>query len=367
MRVLSEGRMSELSKKNREEVIELVKLVGKVKTFSFSTGRFCKNCGKKVVFVSSDSCRCPECGILDWTKYERLWFAILSLDVIDIDVRVFFLNKALPGLMSRIGISWQMCKDRLAGLRGESWLQKYKEIKNEIVSKANVHLVGQVIAVHGKMAQDNRFLARRIGETALPNVQPERVRFVEGTLDELNAITQRLLGDYRRVVELWENTPVIRFIKSMGGVDIEIGIRAPLAEYAKSYRVWMRVNDVPMYPAEPVRVAKDQYAWVLRTYHTKRWKVQLERILEHCIGLETQALVIFNAAKKLNVGQIEQILEGLSSECIEEIQENWYGGTVWDLAKTASKIDRAAGIHVLRKFGLLGTSDIVKGSDTENH
>jgi hypothetical protein len=44
-----------------------------------------------------------------------------------------------------------------------------------------------------------------------------------------------------------------------------------------------------------------------------------------------------------------------------------HGGTVWDLAKTASKIDRAAGIHVLRKFGLLGTYDTVKGSNAENH
>jgi hypothetical protein len=344
----------------------LVKLVGKVKTFSFGTGRFCKNCGNKVVFVSSSSYRCPECGILDWTKYERLWFAILSLDVIDIDVRVFFLNKALPGLMSRIGISWQMCKDRLSGLRGESWLQEYKEIKNEIESEANVHFVGQVIVVNGKMGKNNTFLARRLGETARPNVPTERLRFVEGKLDELNAITQKLLSDYRRDVELWENTPVIRFTKFRDGVDIEIGIRAPLEEYAKSYRVWMRVNDVHMYPAEPVRVGKGQFAWVLRTYHTKGWKEQLERILEHCTSLETQALAIFNAAKKLNAEQIEQILEGLPSESIDQIQESWHGGTVWDLAKTASKIDRAAGIHVLRKFGLLGTYDTVKGSNTEN-
>jgi hypothetical protein len=171
---------------------------------------------------------------------------------------------------------------------------------------------------------------------------------------------------------MWEETPVIRFAKCEKEVEIEIGIRAPLAEYAKSYRIWMRLNGVHVYPAEPVRVGrselgKDYYAWVYRVYHSKRWKDSLQRILEHLTGLEEQGLAIVTAAKKLDTVQNDWALQGLPAECTEEIRQNWHGGNAWDLARTASKIDRAAGIHVLRKFGLLGTSDIVKGSDTENH
>lgn len=349
----------------------MAKLVGKVKTFSFNTGRFCKECGKKVVSVSgSNKYRCPECGLLDWTKTDRLWFAILNMDVIDIDVRVFFLNKTLPLLTARMGISWQMLKDQLKDLRGEAWLEKYKEIKNEIEAKANQHLIGRIMTVHGHMGENNAFLVKRIGEATNPKMQSERTHFVEGKLEELNEVTEKVLDDYKRDVELWEETPVIRFTKSIEGVEIEIGIRAPLTEYAKSYRVWMRFNGVHMYPAEPVRVGKselgkDYYAWVYRVYHSKGWRQKLEHILEYCTELENQGLTVVNAAKKLDVKQIEEALQGLPTEITEEIKQNWSGGNVWDLAKTASKIDRAAGIHVLRKFGLLGTSDIVKGSNAE--
>jgi hypothetical protein len=280
--------------------------------------------------------------------------------VIDVDVGVSFSNGALPKLMARIGVSWQMYLDQLAKLRGEAWFEKYKEIQNEIEAKASQHLIGRVIVVNGEMEQNNRFLAKKIGETTRPNVSQERIRFVEGKLEELNEITQSLLGDYKRDLELWEETPVIRYTKLVGGVEIEIGIRAPLTEYAKSYRVWMRLNGVHMYPSEPVRVGrselgKEYYAWVYRVYHSKGWRQRLEQILEHCTGLETRGLTIVNAAKKVDAEQIEKVMQGLPIETIEEIQQNWHGGNQWDLAKTASKIDRAAAIHVLKKFGLLLT------------
>jgi len=102
----------------------MVKVVGKVKTFSISTLRLCKQCGKKVKTESGGTIRCPQCGIIDWKQSERVWFALVSLDVIDVDVTAFFLGKSLPQLLGRFGVSWQMYKDKLKGLRSSAWLEK---------------------------------------------------------------------------------------------------------------------------------------------------------------------------------------------------------------------------------------------------
>jgi len=334
-------------------VRELVKLVGKVKTFSISTLRLCKQCGKKVKTEVGGTIRCPQCGIMDWRQSERVWFALVSLDVIDIDVTAFFFGKSLPQLLGHFGVSWQMYKDRLKGLRGSAWFEKYKEIKNEIEFRARQHLIGQVIVSHGVMEKDKMFIVKRLGEVKRPDLPTERIRFVEGKLEELLEITQRILPDYRKHHELWEETPVIRFEKLFQNIEIEIGVRAPLIEYAKSYRVWMRVNGVHMFPAEPVRVGKESFSWVYRIYHTKGWKEKLEKLLEYLTNLEAHSLKIVEAAKKLHVEQVKDILHDLSPEIRDDILEMWHGGSIWDLVDIASKVDREAGIHILKKFGFL--------------
>lgn len=334
----------------------MAKLVGKVKTFAISTLRLCKQCGERVKTDSGGTIRCPQCGIIDWQQTKRVWFALVSLDVIDIDVTAFFLDKSLPQLLEHFGVSWQMQKDRLKGLRGTAWLEEYKEMKGDIESMARQHLTGQIIVVHGSLGKERKFLVKRLGEMKRPGVGTERIRFVEGKLEELLEITQRILPDYKKIHELWEETPVIRFTKSLQDIEIEIGVRAPFVEYAKSYRVWMRVNDVPMYPAEPIRVGRGHLAWVYRIYHTEGWKEKLNNLLKHLKKMEIQAVRIVEAAKKLSVERAQEILRDLPSEKVDEILEIWHGGSVWDLAETASKIDREAGIHVLKKFGLLDSS-----------
>jgi len=331
----------------------MVKLVGKVKNFLVDTKRFCKQCGKIVKWELPGKIRCPNCGILDWTQCKRVWFAVVSLDVIDIDVRVFFLDKALPRLLLRFGVSWQMYMDHLKGLRGSAWLEKYKDIKNELELRAREHLVNQVIVVHGKLEENKTFFAKKIGEITKPSIPKERIRFVEGKLEELLEITQKVLLYYRKDLEQWENTPVIRFTRLLQGIEIEIGIRAPLTEYGKSYRVWMRVNSVHMYPAKPVRVGKEKFSWVYRVYHTKGWKEKLEKLLKHLTSLEAHSVKIVEAAKKLRVEQIRDILHDLPPETRDAILETWHGGSAWDLVDIASKVDREAGVHILKKYGFL--------------
>jgi len=164
---------------------------------------------------------------------------------------------------------------------------------------------------------------------------------------------RKLLKEYGLEVELWDGTPILRFSRNLDGEDVEIGIRAPLAEYGKSYRVWMRVNGVHMYPAKPVRL-KTTEAWVLRAFHTKNWKRNLTYLIEHCVGLADQAVKIVQAARKLSVKKTQELLSPeLSYEEKEEILRRWNNGSLWDLAEEANRINRSAGLFVLKKFGIL--------------
>ncbi|MFX0204236.1 MAG: hypothetical protein ACFFCW_49700 [Candidatus Hodarchaeota archaeon] len=332
----------------------MTKLVGKVKTFSINTRRICEQCGKIVKRESTGTIRCPDCGVLHWPQFRRIWFAITYLDVFDTSIRAFFLDKNVSRLLSRFRVSWQMSMDKLKGLRGIAWLETYKDIKREIELEAKKRLIGQVIVVHGKLSNSKTLFVKKIGKATKPKISGERKRFVEGKLEELFAITQKVLLGYDKGVELWEDIPIINFTKELQEEKIEIGLRAPLTEYGKSYRVWMKVNDVLMYPAKPVRTGKNRFSWVLRVYHTKGWKNRLEKILSHCVDLEEQAVRIVEAARKIDVQQAEKILHAeLLIEEKEDVLEMWQGGSLWELVEIVSKVNRAAGIRILKKLGLL--------------
>jgi hypothetical protein len=176
-----------------------------------------------------------------------------------------------------------------------------------------------------------------------------------GKLQDLLKITDDLLSDHKRQVELWNGTPVLHFKKNIDGDEVEIGVRAPFGEYGKAYRAWMRVNGVHMYPSKPVKIGKATSAYVLRTYHTRKWQDNLEEILKYCKDSEERAVKIVDAARKIDVAEIRKLLivSELSIEEIDQIEEEWSGGSLWDLVTEVHKINRTASLLVLKKSGLL--------------
>jgi hypothetical protein len=331
----------------------MVKLSGKLKTFSLITRRLCEHCESITKRAQDGKYLCPKCGLINWRYTKRLWFAIVFLDIFDSDVTVIFLEKAISQMLNRVDISWQMLMDRLKGLRDESWLKAFLDIKKEVDSSVKDRLTGNIITVTGSWSE-RIFAAKNLGKTVSPSILEKKKKFVSGKLNALFKITDNLLSEYKKTVEVWEEMPVLRFKKTLQEEDIEIGIRAPLAEYGKAYRVWMRINQVHMYPAKPVRTGHT-YAWVLRAYHTKGWEDKLENILSHCLHLEEHAVKVVQAARKIDVKNIMELLRGsdLLLEEKDEIVERWNGGSLWNLAEEASKVNRSAGVYVLKKFGLL--------------
>lgn len=277
------------------------------------------------------------------------------MDIFDFDIIAVFTEKAISQLLDRLGISWQKQMDRLKGLRKKAWFRTFLKVKEEVESAIRKKYGGQVLTVTGSKEDEGIFLARKLSKLHSTAVSGEKRRFVMGKLKDLSQITDNLLSGYKRQVELWNGTPVLHFKKTINSDEVEIGIRAPLVEYGKAYRVWMRVNGVHMYPSKPIRIGKVAEAYVLRTYHTKKWRENLGRHLKYFKALEERAVRIVNAARRIDATEIHQLLvdSELPAEEMDELEEQWSGGSLWDLVEEVSKINRTAGLLILKKSSLL--------------
>lgn len=336
----------------------MVKLVGKLKAFSIRTWRACKGCGERVESVSSGKVRCPNCGLMSWKRSKRVWFTRATFDIFDTDIQALLTEKSIGMLLTQAGLYWRRYMDRLKGLRLQAWFETYKSIKREIEDAVEANLIGKVITFYGKSIDENTFLVKKVGESSETSRIPQiGAKFVEGNLKELDAITENVLSEYKREIEWWEDNPVLNFKRDIQGISIEIGLRAPLQEYGKAYRVWMRANGTHMYPSKPVRVGKNRLEWVLRIYHTKGWNEKLRETLTYCMMLEAQLIKVVKAAKELPVSEVKKIIQEFSADVQEEILDRWHGGTLWNLVEIAGKIDRAVGISILKKFKLLPDAD----------
>lgn len=331
------------------------KFVGKLKAFSMlGTWRACRKCGKKVESRPNGMVNCPNCGYMSYKKSKRIWVARATFDLFDTDVMTLMTEKQIEQLIRPIGLSWRRYMDTLKDMRQQAWLETYKWIKNQIETSVNSHLSGKVLSFNAKKIDEDTFLITKIGESYETTRTPEiGAKFVQGNLKDLDAITQEVLQSYSQNLEWWEETPVLVFKKLTQGITIEIGLRAPLQEYGKSYRVWMRANGTHMYPAKAVRTAKEQFEWVIRIYHTKGWNEHLREILEYCVSLEERLIAVIKAAEQLNVSSIQEIIKDLPENTQEEISGRWQGGNLWNLVQIAGRIDRAAAIFILKKHKLL--------------
>jgi hypothetical protein len=107
-----------------------------------------------------------------------------------------------------------------------------------------------------------------------------------------------------------------------------------------------------MYPSRPKKV-KNELEWVYSFNHTAGWKNKLHKNLEYCKSMEDQLVKVVKAAEKLPANKVEKLIYNLSFEVKENIEEKWRGGTLWQLVENAGKIDRAAGITILKNAGFL--------------
>ena len=331
------------------------KFIGKLKAFSFlGTWRACRQCGKKVQSRSNGMVQCPNCGYMSYKKSKRIWAARATFDIFDTDVMTLMTEKQIEQLILPAGLSWCRYMDSLKGLRQQAWLETYKSIKNQIETSVNSHLSGKVLSFNAKKYDKDTLLITKIGQSYETTRIPETgTKFVQGNLKELGEVTQNVLQSYNQDLEWWEETPVLVFKKIIQYVTVEIGLRAPLQEYGKSYRVWMRANGTHMYPSKAVRTAKEQFEWVMRIYHTRGWSERLKETLEYCISLEERLIAVIKAAERIEVNALNENIKDLPVDTREEISSRWHGGNLWNLVQLAGGIDRAAGIAILKKHKLL--------------
>jgi len=323
-----------------------------IKSFEFKTMSYCAICHKKV-----KKGYCPECGVLSKRKIRRGFYSKFKLDVFESDVICAADETILEPLLNRVGISLREdVRDQLRGLRGSAWFDTFKEIKTLVENSFSDYYIytERVLGFRGTLRNKTFFVSKLIKVHERPAFETEK--YVGGTQVELLSITRNLLSSYDETLELWGKIPILRYKKKLKNEKIEIGIRAPIAQYGKAYRTWMRVNNVHMYPVEPIRVGGSllRKAWVYRVYHTKSWKENLSKKLMHLVSLEEKAVRGIQASRKINIREAKDILpEYLSAEEKADILSMWHGGSLWDLVDTASKVNRTAGVTILKNLGFV--------------
>lgn len=331
----------------------MVKITGQIKSFSIRTQRVCKNCTGVAKSKSGEYYECPTCGTIHYKRTKRRWFAVGSIDVFDRDIRATFSETAVSQLLERINVSWRNSMDRLKGLKGTAWFETWKIMAEEIDNIASSDIVGKPFQFFGKQYDETSMSVTKISGT--PGSSREvniGERFVEGSVQELTEIAEEVLPEYETDVKLWVEIPVVYFTRHLEGIHIVIGLRAPVGQYGKSYKIWMRANNMHMYPSTPIKV-KNELEWVYRFNHTIGWKEKLRKNLEYCKSMEMQLVRVVKAADKLPGNKVASILQSLSPDVREEILNKWHGGTLWQLVETAGKIDRALGIQILKQSGFL--------------
>ncbi len=334
-----------------------LKIIGKIKAFSITKRNVCKKCDVFAKRESSDVFRCPKCGRIPRSEVKPIWIAIVPFDIFDKDITAFLTGNAISQMLSKIGVSWRNSLDTLKNLRNEAYFENYKILIKETNEIATKRLVGKTATFYGESINDNAFYVKRVGAQSQSITQITGAKFVEGTIEELNEISRISLASYSKEIELWEGEmPVVRYKRQIDTVDIEIGLRAPLQERGKSYRIWMRVNGTHMYPAEPVKIGTKTLDWVWRVYHTKGWKDKLKEYFDYCTSREKRVVSIVKAAEQMQNYDVRNAIQELSEETQEQILNNWHGGTLWQLVHRAATFDRAAGLLILRKFNLIPDS-----------
>jgi hypothetical protein len=71
--------------------------------------------------------------------------------------------------------------------------------------------------------------------------------------------------------------------------------------------------------------------------------------------MEEHAVNVVNAARDIDAGEIHQhlVVSELPPEEIEEVEERWSDGSLWDLVEEVNKINRTAALLILKKSNLL--------------
>lgn len=304
-----------------------MKLVGKVTWVDFTTFRYCKKC-EATVKKRGDYWWCPNCGLIgDYRETRRRYELSLGLDVFDTQVICVARNHDINQFL--FPMTLQEWADELAQFRGASWSIKFRQIKTMIQERLLSKYEDTVVKLDVRWLNGERLLIKRVTPIGLKGEKA----FIEGTQHELLEVTRSVLGDHEEKLELWGDTPILRYTKNIREENVEVGVRAPVAEYGKAYRVWVRVNDVHMIPTTPVYTGGPHRcpAYVYRTYHTKNWKENLTDNLKYCVSKEDFLVNVVKASKAIYEGE-----------------EN-----LWDLVDRISRFDREAGIRILQRHGLL--------------
>lgn len=339
------------------------KITGKITQFRFRKGYVCKECNRLMEWKESKYV-CPECGTSNWRQRQRVYYMVLWLnDVYDRKIFCAAGNKSTNRFLNyHLGVSLREIKDELKGLRKLAYHRTWKRWKTGIEERVKKYFIDEdrIVAFKGETIkrkdESSAFIISGVASIYKRDVG-EQKRFVEAKYRSLLEVAENILSDHEETVEMWGNIPIIRYTKTLDGENIEIKVTAPVKEYGKAYKIWMRVNDVHMYPADYVLVAAGRKkSWVYRVYHTQGWRENLTKRLEKCRELEERAVRIVESARQIKMEEASRLVNDCPELFVDEANEiidEWTGGSLWDLVVQLSEVREVAGLWLLKQFSFL--------------
>ena len=344
---------------------KIVRFEGRIKSFRLQTIRYCRICGNKVEWVHSGNYRCPKHGLLDYRQTKRITSGRARIEAFDRDSDADLHVRVVNQLLETAGISLKYMLDRLRGLRKGVWLDEWKRIVEKVNGIVDQHYIQPKRAeifnaiLHTSGSLEVRSVSRARNTTASSQGELFRgSRFTEADEKSFYEVTRTSLVGYTELPEIWVETLVLHYKKKIGKDEIDIGIRAPLKKYGKAFHMWLRINGVHFYPVAPYREQLTGEArWVYRVYHTENWKQNLKKQLDYLRNLESRAVEIADAAKKISLQDAKKELTqiGVPPEEVDELLSRWKGSTLWDLVSILP--DRSYVVALLKKHNLFGEAD----------
>lgn len=339
-----------------------VKVISKIsKLFNIKSSHICgfnDQCTRKTYWNPTQRIwRCPTHGIRRKTK--KSWYVTGLFNMDEDDQLILLFNDAFISLLHKINMKKSDMTDQLKGLRKELYIEQLKQVREQMSNRMTdldkeYGFEGDLIEWHKNGNKVIFFKANKMMTDQALRVYRSVDKFIKGELQVIRTMAVETFPEYEITIKNYGDIPVLILQKKIGEDTISIGIRAPVEEYGKAYHLWVKMNDVLMFPSSPVELkvfGYTVYNWTWRIFHTKEWETRLRDRLQYIKRMEERAFVIINKLKTITNFDTKVLLgeTNLTEQEKQQIESKWTGGNLSEFCELIGKRKASEGLRAFRK------------------
>lgn len=327
------------------------------KLYNFKTQWVCQICQQKINW-NNRMPRCPQHGYA--RKPKKTWYATALGNVAEEKTMLLLFGDCFTSLLHKGKFTKTELADKLKGLPDNLYKAQIEEIKSTIfenIQGKEFGLIGDLIEWKPNGDTVTFFRAKKMMSDRDLRVFQSMEKFVKGELLTIERIAQKVLPDYDTETKFHGSIPVITLTKRKDKETIQIGIRAPVGDYGKAYHLWLRINNVHIFPAAPVELKVFGHpveTWTYRIFHTKNWEERIEKRLQYFKDIEKRGLALANKLREITNFEIGEVLDSLNLQLFQknDILQQWEKipkGTLFDLAEIIARMNSSKGLEAIKQ------------------